>query len=50
MSNRDIYFPCGMVYDTMKDAFIISYGINDMSIAFMTISKENMDAKLDMDI
>jgi predicted GH43/DUF377 family glycosyl hydrolase len=46
----DIYFPCGLVYDTIRDSFIISYGINDTAIAFMTITKMDMDSKLDINI
>ena len=38
-----IYFPCGMIFDTNTNTFLISMGINDMTIGLMKFSKKEID-------
>lgn len=38
-----IYFPCGMIYENKSDTFLISMGINDMTIGLMKYSKKEID-------
>ena len=42
-----IHFPCGLVYDERKDAFLVSTGINNKQVGILTVQKSHVDSLLE---
>jgi hypothetical protein len=43
---KDIHFPCGVVYDPVKEMFYVSLGIDDINLGIFTIDKTSLDAAM----
>lgn len=45
-NNKEIHFPCGVIYNENNESFYISLGINDVNLGIFTINIHELDKEM----